>query len=107
MHAEQHGLRSPLNTALLSHATFRSDAGDTLFRKNQQFEQVFLERIILTPYNNRRAKLSFTANSHISVTQDWRLFMRDDAWTNKELREDTITAQLQENELAELRVSLR
>eukprot|EP00879_Flechtneria_rotunda_P002517 GHRR01002715.1.p1 GENE.GHRR01002715.1~~GHRR01002715.1.p1 ORF type:complete len:939 (-),score=220.64 GHRR01002715.1:462-3278(-) len=87
----------------------RNDQGSAMFRKGGDFEYLFIRDMVLTPLapinssNGNSGRVTFTANSYISVYQDERLFVRDDAWSNPVLRQNKEINKLQEQELQAIR----
>lgn len=51
------------------------------------------------------AIVRFAANSLVRNTHNWRLFVRDDAWSDRELRSNPIIRQLEDQELRNMRGS--
>eukprot|EP00775_Hariotina_reticulata_P011988 gene11988-12132_t len=79
------------------------DRGSLIFRLKGKFERFYLRRLLLRQKGTSLSEIHIMANSYISPVQGDRLFVRNDAWTDRALRKNAVITQLQEDELLHLR----
>ena len=88
-------------------ALCREDGGNKLFNKGAKYERIYLKSLTLKGADVKNS-INIMCHSYIYASQkEPRLFVRDDAFSNRALQGNKIIESLQDGKLLELRVSAR